>query len=458
MKILLVYPPFCTPVSPPHSLVHLYWFLRENSAADLELEILDLNLLFHNRKWKQQGDYFRSFADKYNRSTYEQISKRFMNESTLTYAENNKKVVREQTPEFFDDFIEIIVKKKADVIALSIVYSSQTFYSYALLKKLREKNINTIIGGPAVNQKLQEVSTLLKNEIECLEYISQRGIDKNTLKIIQSVDFSILPLQDYFTPEIVLPLRTSISCYYKQCVFCTHHGNKKYIELPLDTIKKTIVRSGAKKIFLIDDMIPKRRLLEIAHALKPLNVSWMCQLRPTTENNAETLKILHESGLKIILWGVESGSQRILDLMKKGTIIEDIKQVLKDSRDAGIKNGLYIMFGFPTETKQEFFETINFLKSNEQNIDQVSSTIFGLQETAPMFSHPEKYDISGIELQKRTILSPKVLYKTNRGLTQKEATIIRKRQKNGLGKINHFPEAMNFLREHMLLTVGQFNY
>jgi len=468
MKVLLVYPPFCTPASPPYSLVKLYGFLRKNldknigeeKSEKFSLEILDLNAFFHNIKWKKYGDYFRTFTKNYDPAEYERTAKAFLKESALAYADNNKKVIREELPELFEEVMGEILRREPDLVAMSAVYSSQVFYGYALLKELKKRNIKTIVGGPAVNKKLREVASLtLNNEVELLEEITGIKIDAekhDKLNTQEVLDFSILSKTSsasdsylYFTPEIVLPLRTSISCYYQQCTFCTHHGNKPYRELSLQEVKESILISGAKKVFFIDDMIHKKRLLEIAELLVPLQVSWICQLRPTKDLDAETLQILHNSGLKAVIWGLESGSDRILQLMKKGTNIADAKIVLKNSAKAGIKNCLYILFGFPTESREEFKETLNFIREHKEITSLVLSTIFGLQQGAPILENPEEYSISKINFQERTILEPKISYQVNSGLTQEEATSLRKRYKKFLSSFP-YPSAMNFFREHIL--------
>ena len=57
MKILLVYLPFCTPVSPPYSLTNLHAFLSHNSKQ--EIKVLDLNIKFHQLKFKDAQQYFQ---------------------------------------------------------------------------------------------------------------------------------------------------------------------------------------------------------------------------------------------------------------------------------------------------------------------------------------------------------------------------------------------------------------
>ena len=457
MNVLLTYPPFCTPASPPHSLISLYGFLQRNLSNGHHLELLDLNLLFHNLKWKTEGNYFRSFTKNYDAETYEQISREYMKESTLTYAANNKQVLAGESPEFFDELVTTILQKKPDLVALSIVYSSQAFYSSALLKRLNEQGIKTVVGGPSANKKLKELAALpLQNEVELLEYLMGKSKDHAALQIHGPLDFRLLPLSEYFVPQVVLPLRTSISCYYQQCTFCTHHGNKPYQELSLEEVKQTILLSKSHHVFFMDDMISRNRLLEIAALLKPLQVSWMCQLRPTRELDKKTLSILQESGLRTIMWGMESGSDRILQLMKKGTTRADAEVVLQNSAAAGIKNCLFILFGFPTETREDFKATLNFLQQNKGITALVLSTVFGLQQGAPLMNNLAEYGIT-MEKHERTLLEPKITYTVQEGLSQEQATTLRKRQKHFLAGMNHYPQAMNFFREHLLILLSYQN-
>ena len=202
-------------------------------------------------------------------------------------------------------------------------------------------------------------------------------------------------------------------------------------------------------------MFHKDRLLKLAEEIKPLNVKWMCQLKPTKEFDKVTLKTLKDAGLNLIIWGVESGNNRILKLMKKGTNKEDMENVLQNSKEVGISNVLYIMFGFPKETEEEFKETIEFLKINNSNIDLISTAVFGLQKESYIFSHPKEFQIKEIFEEERTILEPKITYSVKKGISQEEAKKFRDKYKKTLHKINKYPKIYNFFREWMLIKKSQ---
>ncbi|MBW3019857.1 radical SAM protein, partial [Candidatus Woesearchaeota archaeon] len=361
------------------------------------------------------------------------------------------KVVRNERPEFFEELLQKIKDFKPDLIAFSIVYSSQAFYALSLLKEL--KDYKTIVGGPAVNEKLINVSTqFLKDERELLDYV---GNYKSDVIEYPPVDFSCYDLKKYFTPEPLIPLKTSNTCYYKKCAYCSHFCDVPYEEYDLNLIEATVKRSKAKHFFLMDEMIPVPRLLKLAEMFKRLNVYWTCQLKPIPLMTFDVLKTLRESGMTQILWGVESASDRVLKLMCKGTQKSNIEEVLKNSHNAGIKNIVYIIFGFPTETKEELLETINFMVKNSEYIDLVSTSIFGLQAGTPIYKNPEKFSITKIHEEERTVLDPKITYEISQGLTQEEATKIRQGYKSTLEKINKYPKTMNFFREHMFYLVSK---
>jgi radical SAM superfamily enzyme YgiQ (UPF0313 family) len=354
--------------------------------------------------------------------------------------------------------LQRILSEKPDIAAFSIVYSSQVFYACALINELKKHRIRTVIGGPAVNSKISSIADkTLANELELLEYITQKKVDHAQLNFKTFPDFSIYELDEYFTPQPVIPVRTTSTCYYKKCAFCTHYGSMLYFEFPLENIKKSIELSTKslkkKNIFITDDMIHKKRLLELAKILKPLEVSWMCQLKPTKDLDYDTFRTLRAAGLKVIIWGVESASDRVLKLMQKQTNKNDIKTVLESSSRAGIKNCIYIMFGFPTETKEEALETINFLKENKDNIDLVSVSIFGLQRGSEIYRSPERFSITKINETGRTLLEPNLSYEVSSGMTHEQAKYLRKSYSETIEKLNKFPKNMNFFREHLLCLV-----
>ncbi len=435
----------------PYSISYLKSFLQNNLT--IKVQCLDLNAQFHVQRFPSFYQKIRQTADI---ETYGKILSEFENNSREVYAQNHKRVIANESPELISEMIELILREKPTLVALSLVYNSQCFYGKALLKELGQRNIKCIIGGPSASHLQGENVPLLKNEIELLNYVvnsSEEPIAKfqgEEYNYDTIPDFSDFPPEDYLSRERIIPLKTSSTCFYKQCTFCTHYADVPYFEFSLDNIRKTIQSNKAQHLFFIDDMISKQRLLQLAEALKSLKVTWWCQLRPTKELIL-ILPDLYASGLRAVCWGVESGNQRILDLMKKGTKVQDAALVLQESHSIGIKNMLYIMFGFPSETKEEFLQTLTFLKTNSSAIDLVCTNVFGLQKRSPIFKNPDLFGIKEVKEQSRTILSEKIMYRVESGLQNEEAKKMRKRYRLTLRRLNKLPTSFDYFKEQVLV-------
>ncbi len=448
MKLLLVYPPFCTPATLPYSITYLSAFLKEN--CDCSVDVLDLNVKFHNKKFGKYADYYKNLNDL---SDYNEMTKGYDEVSRKVYSDNNRLVVDGKNPELFDEMLSMILEKKPDTVAFSVVYSSQVFYCYALIRELKGRGIKTIVGGPSVNEKLiGAADEYLKNEVELLESVSGKA-DHDKLHLNFFLDYNVFDPGDYFVKDAVLPLRTSSGCYHAKCTFCTHHTGNIYLEYSLENIERTVENSDGEYFFVVDDMLHKKRLLDLAEIMKKNGKKWTCQLKPTKDYDEDTLHILRESGLLMIIWGVESGCDRVLEIMGKGTNAKDVSGVLSSSSKAGIKNVVYIIFGFPTETKEEFLETIRFLEDNSECIDLVSTSVFGLQKGSFVYADPSRFGVTEVVEEERTVLDPKISYEVKEGLTNEEAVKLRNGYKKTIEKINKFPKLMNYFREHMLVNI-----
>ena len=108
---------------------------------------------------------------------------------------------------------------------------------------------------------------------------------------------------------------------------------------------------------------------------------------------------LSKSGLKFCLWGLESGSQRVLDLYNKGTNVENNKRILKDAHDAGIFNFVSVIVGFPKETEEDAEKTVEFLTENIDNIDIIAANNFLLLKDAPIEKEPEKFGLTSNDFE-----------------------------------------------------------
>jgi len=153
-----------------------------------------------------------------------------------------------------------------------------------------------------------------------------------------------------------------------QCSFCLWPqtiGGHKYRVRSAENVAAEMTH--AKKLFpqvqefFFDDdtftaNLPRAR--EIAQKLKPLGLTWSCNSRANV--NYETIKLMKDCGLRLFLVGYESGSQQILDRIKKGINIDEAKQFTQACKELGvIIHGTFIL-GLPVETRETIEQTIRY--------------------------------------------------------------------------------------------------
>jgi radical SAM superfamily enzyme YgiQ (UPF0313 family) len=442
MKLLCVYAPFCAPTVMPYSITYLSSFLQSNSTIDSQC--IDLNAKFHRMRFPE---FYKKVNNKLSVEEFGKILEEFNKMSRDVYALNHNRIINDKKPELFDELLEMLLSKKPDIVVFSLVYNSQAPYALKLVEELTKRKIKCIIGGPAVNSKFKKYAVILEDEIELIQYLEKSKKESYNKTI---VDFKDYDKEDYLAREIIYPLRTSRGCFYRQCTFCTHSLNQKYKEIPLNEIEKTIELNKANYVFFIDDSITKKRLIEISGVLKSHGVKWWAQLRPT-KDLISVLKQLSECGLTSIAWGVESGNQSILDKMQKGTNVDDIKAVLKESHANGIINTVFIMFGFPGESKSELLDTINFIKENEANIDLISTSVFGLHKGSKIYNNPQEFGITEIKETERKFLDLRIDYVTSTGGNKGKTKKMREKYLNAILNLNKLPRAFVTFKEQTLL-------
>jgi radical SAM superfamily enzyme YgiQ (UPF0313 family) len=128
----------------------------------------------------------------------------------------------------------------------------------------------------------------------------------------------------------------------------------------------------AKEFFFDDDTFTDNpsRAEEIARKIKHLGITWSCNSRVTT--GKKTLRVLKDCGLRLLTVGFESGNQKILNNVKKGTRIDQAREFVKATKELGILvHGTFIL-GLPGETPETMEETMRFATEIDPYSIQVS--------------------------------------------------------------------------------------
>ena len=117
-----------------------------------------------------------------------------------------------------------------------------------------------------------------------------------------------------------------------------------------------------KEVFIQDDVLPEERAIELSEAIleNGLKLRWSCYSRATLDY--ETLRLMKRAGCRTMHVGYESGSQKILKNIRKGTRVSKMEQFTKDARKVGLYIVADFMNGLPGETEDTIKETIEFAK------------------------------------------------------------------------------------------------
>ncbi len=165
-----------------------------------------------------------------------------------------------------------------------------------------------------------------------------------------------------------------------RCTFClwpqTISGHAYRVRSPENVYEEMVVAKQlfpqVKEFFFDDDTFTDNqpRAMEIARKLKALNITWSCNSRANVPK--ETLRVLKESGLRLLTVGFESGNQRILNNIKKGIHLDQARKFVKATKELGILVHAAFILGLPGETRDTIEETLRFAKEIDPYSIQVS--------------------------------------------------------------------------------------
>ena len=206
--------------------------------------------------------------------------------------------------------------------------------------------------------------------------------DLDSLPHVTEIYRRDLDVTKYNVPFLLYPyvsLYTTRGCP-AQCTFClwpqTLSGHP-WRKRSTDDVAREMAKAkefwpNVREFFFDDDTfnIQKARTIELCEKLKPLNLTWSCTSRVTTDY--ETLKAMKEAGCRLLIVGYESGDPQILKNIKKGATVERARQFTKDCHKLGlVVHGDFIL-GLPGETHETIRTTVAFAKELDVETIQVS--------------------------------------------------------------------------------------
>jgi hypothetical protein len=159
-------------------------------------------------------------------------------------------------------------------------------------------------------------------------------------------------------------------CYWGKCTFCD--VSLDYIKLyePIaaktivDRMEELIAQTGENGFHFVDEAAPPALMREVALEIirRKLVVSWWTNIRFEKSFTSDLTYLLKESGCIAISGGLEVASDRLLELIKKGVTVEQVAQVTRNFTESGIMVHAYLMYGYPTQTKQETVDSLEMVR------------------------------------------------------------------------------------------------
>lgn len=386
MKVLLIQPPEFhmittnvpsvvdeeTGAYPPLGLLYVAAYLEQNSPHSVE--ILDTLL---------------------DRLTYEQI------EEEIRRRKPDVVGVQAMTFTLIDAALTAKVVKKVDP-SIPVVFGGPHVYIYPQ-ETLQIPEVDYLVIGEGEVIFTRLVDALADgndlSEIPGVGFRDRNGESKITPLVPFNQNLDALPMparhlvpQDRYYSVLaketpITTMMTSRGCPM-QCIFCDrpHLGKQFRYRSPESVVAEmeACEQMGIKEIFIYDDTftIRRDRVIEICRQKieRGLQIQWDIRAHINTIND-EVLDALAAAGCRRIHYGVESGTEEITKVLKKGIDLEHTREIFKKTKLRGITTLGYFMIGNPTETRDQAIATIDYaLKLDADFIHLSVSTPFPATE------------------------------------------------------------------------------
>lgn len=343
---------------------------------------------------------------------------------------------------FRSSILNEIEHEQPDIIGISIPSMPQMLAGMTLAYLIKEAGLNShvTVGGPHISMLRDELAkvpamfnlfdsaVVFDGEVPLLKlaqviadsgdlstvpnliyrdgdiiYVTERKVPEK-INDLPIPDFDGLPLDKYLAPYLALPLLTARGCYFGKCAFCNvGYGEAETFsqlraEQLVEQMKSLQEKYGTRHIFFSDEAITPKNLRALPAALEAIGspFHWGGCARFEKVITRDLLDLMQRGGCRMILYGLESAAEAIMDRMIKGTKVEDMSRILIESGEAGIWNHTFFFFGFPGETLDDAQATVNFLFRHKPYIHSAAMGTFLMERYSPAHRTPQRFGVSKI--------------------------------------------------------------
>lgn len=260
-----------------------------------------------------------------------------------------------------------------------LIYGEGEFTFYELLKSLKDNSNN-----------FNEINGLIYKDKEGKVVINPPREPIEDLNSIPFPDLSLVDIKKYESfyakSHPFTTLIASRGCPFN-CTFCdayATHGKRLRFRSPgniVDEIENNLKKFGIRQIMIKDSTftVDKGWVKEICNLIisRGLKINWTCNTRVDMIEK-ELFKLMKKAGCYMVLLGIESGSQKVLDNIRKGITLKQIEEGIKICKEVDIETTGYFMIGNQGDSEVEVRKTINL--SKKLNLDFVN---FGVATPYP---------------------------------------------------------------------------
>jgi len=311
--------------------------------------------------------------------------------------------------------IDEILSYSCGILGFSIVDPKERL-AIEFIKRIKEKSSNKkiILGGPATSTSEQRKIFLdnigkyidafvIGEGEETLFHLIGRLQNKEEIKdaegcfvkddtrwiykerpVISPLDKVPFPTYEEFNMSLYgksLLVEWSRGCRGK-CSFCKNYRlfpvyRAKSTDWVMEELRYHKERHNISEFTVTDNILngDLKNLDEICNRIikENLGIRWTGQIAPCKDMDFRFFKKMSEAGCYKLQIGLESGSDKVLKLMRKTFTAEISEKNIGFAKKAGIETEVFIMIGFPGETENDFRKTRNFINRNRNYIDAIKS-------------------------------------------------------------------------------------
>jgi radical SAM superfamily enzyme YgiQ (UPF0313 family) len=449
MRITLVFPPPASPTYVPLGLASLVSYLKTN-APEAKVSVCDLNVALWADLADQSptgkalwgfmrdtdGSFFDPSAYDLHQGTWtlltEQVGR--LSAQARSYVETGH--CAPSLDALLNTWTRSICALNPETVGFSVMFLDQVPFALALARRIGEFRDRTrrvprlVFGGAAMSaldiSELLEAAAYLDGALpgegeQALSLLGQ-GVslaaipgmctpaapapDHTTtpsplaIETAGAPDFGVFDLSRYPNPTPILPMVLSRDCAWRRCRFCAHNFSfggyrQKSISQIVSELELLMSRHSASHFYFADQYISAATLEALSEEIlrRGLSLHFHLMGRPTHDYTRQRLAKAAAAGCRWISWGIETGSQRLLNLVRKGTRREEIERLLEHSYDVGIANLMMMIFGLPTSTTDDLDQTFDLIERVYHQVAAIKSSSFVLFEGTAFAERPERYGL-----------------------------------------------------------------